>query len=200
MEAGKEPEDLHARRPTATRLTRARRPRSLGPQVKASGEQGPGLKVVLTAFRRILLALCALGLGAWAAAALLEAGSDAGPWRQLLAVAMAAVAIASAAVVLLRGPGRRALALMVVPAFAVVGWYAALQPRNDRDWLPDVAQAPWAEVAEDRITLHNVRNFAWRTEADFTPRWETRTVDLAQLEGVDLVASYWMGDASPMSW
>jgi hypothetical protein len=151
--------------------------------------------VASSVLRRVLFALCGLGLGAWAAIALLEAGSEAGPWRQILAVAVAAVAIASTTMVLLRGPGWRALAAVVLPALAVAGWYATLQPRNDRDWLPDVANTPWAEVVGDRITIHNVRNFAWRTETDFTPRWETRTVDLAQLEGVDLVASYWMGDA-----
>jgi hypothetical protein len=153
------------------------------------------LRAALSVLRRVLLALCVLGLGAWAVLALLEAGSKAGLWRQILAAAMAAATVVGTAVVLVRGPGWRALATVVVPALAVAGWYATLQPRNDRDWLPDVAKAPWAEVAGDRITIHNVRNFAWRTETDFTPRWETRTVDLARLEGVDLVASYWMGDA-----
>ena len=145
--------------------------------------------------RRIILALCLLGFGAWASAALLLAGSDPGPSRRLLAAAMAAVAVAGTSRVLLRGSGWRTLTTVVLPALAVAGWYATLGPSNDRDWLPDVAETPWAEISGDRVTIHNVRNFAWRTEADFTPRWETRTVDLARLEGVDLVASYWMGDA-----
>ena len=74
-------------------------------------------------------------------------------------------------------------------------WYATIQPAGDRAWTPDVAQAPWAAIDGDLVTIHNVRHFAWRTETDFTPRWETRTVDLSRLTGVDLVASYWMGDA-----
>ena len=74
-------------------------------------------------------------------------------------------------------------------------WFGSLQPSAERDWLPDVAQAPWAEIDGDRVTIHNVRNFIWHTEADFTPRWESRTVDLRELTGLDLVASYWMGDA-----
>jgi hypothetical protein len=145
--------------------------------------------------RRVLLVLCVLALGAWAALALLHAGGDAGPWRRILAAAMAAVAIAVATAVLLRGLDWRALTAVVLPALAIVGWYASLQPRNDRNWPPDVAEAPWAEVSGNRITIHNVRNFAWRTESDFTPRWETRTVDLDRLEGVDLIGAYWMGDA-----
>eukprot|EP01030_Chromulinospumella_sphaerica_P015030 gene15030-14829_t len=39
----------------------------------------------------------------------------------------------------------------------------------------------------------NVRNFEWRTETDYTPRWETREYDLSQLQTADLVLSYWMG-------
>jgi hypothetical protein len=126
---------------------------------------------------------------------LLVAGDDAGPWRELFTVAIGAVTLAVATVVLLQGASWRALAAVALPAIAVSGWYAALQPRNDRNWQPDIANTPWAEVAGDQVTPHNVRNFAWRTETDFTPRWETRTVDLARLEGVDLVASYWMGEA-----
>src|SRR5690606_20757462 len=34
-------------------------------------------------------------------------------------------------------------------------------------------------------------NFDWRTETDYTPRWETRRYDLDRLATVDLVLSYW---------
>ena len=41
--------------------------------------------------------------------------------------------------------------------------------------------------------MHDVRNFAWRSDEDFTQRWETRSYDLRELASVDLIASYWMG-------
>ena len=41
------------------------------------------------------------------------------------------------------------------------------------------------------MTLHNVRNCDYRTETDYTPRWETRTVRLSQLTGIDLAINYW---------
>lgn len=73
----------------------------------------------------------------------------------------------------------------------VLMWWLCLQPSNDRSWQPDVAQTAWAEIVGDRVTLHNVRNCEYRTETDYTPRWETRTVDLAKIQGVDLAINYW---------
>jgi hypothetical protein len=149
----------------------------------------------LRVFCRILLAALILAAGVWAAAALLMAGSEAGAWRRVGAAGMSLAAALSASAVVARGLRSWPLATVAVPAGLVAVWFAALQPRDDRDWLPDVARAPWAEISGDRVTVHEVRDFVWRTEADFTPRWETRTVDVRRLEGVDLIASYWMGDA-----
>ena len=43
--------------------------------------------------------------------------------------------------------------------------------------------------------MHNVRDFEYRSETDYTPRYYDKTFDLRQLDEVDLVGSYWMGDA-----
>ena len=61
--------------------------------------------------------------------------------------------------------------------------------------MDENAVLPHATIEGDRVTVHNVRNFAYRTETDFTPAWHDKTYDLRQLEGVDLVATYWMGPA-----
>src|SRR5690606_7899874 len=76
---------------------------------------------------------------------------------------------------------------------ALIGWWSSLAPSHDRAWADDVARLLDAEVDGDIVTLHNVRNFDWRTEDDYTPRWETRRYDLAKLASADLVMSYWMG-------
>ncbi len=73
----------------------------------------------------------------------------------------------------------------------VLAWWLTLRPSNDRPWQPDVARTAWAEIEGDRVTLHNVRHGDYRTETDYTPRWETRTVDLGKLRGIDLAINYW---------
>lgn len=76
--------------------------------------------------------------------------------------------------------------------FAIIlGWWLTLKPSSDRAWQPDVAQLAWAEIQGDVVTLHQVRNVDYRTETDFTPRWETRTVRLSQMTGVDIAVNYW---------
>jgi hypothetical protein len=74
---------------------------------------------------------------------------------------------------------------------ALVSWWRRILPSNDREWADDVAQMTTGVVDGDRITLHNVRNFDWRTRTDYTQRWETRTYDLRRMESVDMILSYW---------
>jgi len=66
-----------------------------------------------------------------------------------------------------------------------------VRPKMDRDWQPDVAKLPVAEIEGSRVIIRNVRNFDYRTADDFTECWETRTYDLDALVGMDLFISYW---------
>ena len=47
----------------------------------------------------------------------------------------------------------------------------------------------------DRVTVHNIRNFDYRSETDFTPAYYDKTFDLRELQSVDIVSAYWMGPA-----
>src|SRR5437667_5921384 len=81
---------------------------------------------------------------------------------------------------------------IVFGAFALVAlWWLMLKPSNDRAWQLDVAQTAWAEINGDEVTVHNVRNCDYRTETDFTPHWETRSVRLSQITGMDVAINYW---------
>ncbi len=74
---------------------------------------------------------------------------------------------------------------------ALLFWWWQIQPSNHREWADDVARMTTGVVEGDRVTLHNVRNFDWRTNTDYVQRWETRTYDLRRLESLDMVLSYW---------
>jgi len=137
-------------------------------------------------------------VGAWTIASLIAAGCVAWSTAALLydlpglnSVGASAFALAVlAAIVFLRGAWRKLGALF--SAFAIVlVWWLSLAPSDVRPWQPDVARTAWADVNGDEIVLHNVRNCEYRTETDYTPRWETRTVRLSELSGVDLAINYW---------
>lgn len=105
----------------------------------------------------------------------------------------AAVLYALGVVVLLigaRGPWRK-IGVLIAGFVAVLICWLNLKPTNERPWQPDVAEMPWAEINGDHVTLHNVRNCEYRTETDYTPRWETREVELSHLSGVDIALDYW---------
>jgi len=93
-------------------------------------------------------------------------------------------------------PNRRRTLLGFGAAFAaLLLWWTSIEPANERDWQPEVAVLPYATQDGDLVTLHNVRNFDYRSEQDFVARYDERTFDLRALDAVDLIAVYWAGDA-----
>jgi hypothetical protein len=111
--------------------------------------------------------------------------------HRLGVVLAALIPIAVAAVLFRVRPRVRAVGLCFGLFGVVVAWWLTLAPSNDGNWQGDVAQTPWAQVEGDKVTLHNFRNFDYTTETDYTPHWETRTVDLSQIKGIDFYMNYW---------
>ena len=89
--------------------------------------------------------------------------------------------------------GRTAVdSLIFALAFGVLLlWWQRIAPSNDRIWADEVAQVTTGSVDGNRVTLHNVRSFDWRTNTDYTPRWETRRYELDRMRSVDMIVSYW---------
>ena len=129
----------------------------------------------------IAAALCA----SWAFGALYFDFPKAGAFAAILFV-IALLAI----VIFVRGKLLK-LGIVFGACALVAAWWLTLKPSNDRAWQPDVAQTAWAEINGDEVTVHNVRNCDYRTATDFTPHWETRTVRLSQITGIDLAINYW---------
>lgn len=148
------------------------------------------LRVVLG----ILAALCILGAAGWGALAIHYRAPLGAGTKQLLGGALGVLAVA--AIVGLAAASVRIFTAVFAAAFVgVLAWWATVNPRNDRDWQPEVAVLARAEMNGDLITIRNIRNFQYRSETDFTPRYYDKTFDLRKLDTADLVASYWMGDA-----
>jgi hypothetical protein len=139
--------------------------------------------------RRLSLALLTLPLLAvclWAGAALWIDGP-----ASLAPALVAGFALAClAALVFLRPYGRALLALFLLFA-AVAFWWMRIPPSNDRDWQPDVARLPRAQLDGNVLTVENVRDFVYRSETDYDVRWVTRTYDLSKLEHLDMYFSFW---------
>jgi hypothetical protein len=83
------------------------------------------------------------------------------------------------------------LAFTAAGFLAVLGWWLSLRPSNERDWQPDLALLPYAEINNNQITLHNIRNCDYRTETDFDVRHYDKTFDLETISTADLFLVYW---------
>jgi Domain of unknown function (DUF4105) len=107
------------------------------------------------------------------------------------ALAAAAVLLVGVALLVVRRRRRPVRLVLAVLCGAVMAWWLSLAPRSDRPWQPDVATLPWAEVQGDAVVVHNVRDNVYRTETDYTVRYDDRTYSLAGLRSLDLFLSYW---------
>src|SRR6266446_3365315 len=101
------------------------------------------------------------------------------------------LAVASAAALVFVRPFWRKLGAVFVTFGLVLGWWLTLKPSNNGNWQPDVAQLAWADINGDEFTFHNVRNCDYRTATDYAAHWDTRTVRLSQITGIDLAIDYW---------
>jgi hypothetical protein len=84
------------------------------------------------------------------------------------------------------------IALFAALFLGLLAWWSTISPSHDRLWRPEVAVMPRAIIQGDRVRITGVRNFLYRSEEDFTPRYEEREVSLAHLVALDFYVSYWM--------
>jgi hypothetical protein len=142
-----------------------------------------------------LLWLLLLGMAGWGVLALRFFDHEPETVQTALAAAFAAAALAALAAFISTRWRWRAVAGFLA-LWSIVLWrWEAIEPSNDRAWLPESAVLPSASIDGERITVHNIRNFDYRSETDFTPAYYDRTFELSRLDSVDLVAVYWMGPA-----
>ena len=140
----------------------------------------------------LLLTMLIVAMTLWAMCALYYSDLQSYPLRACLAGLFGLATVCAFALL----PGRlRTLVFFLAAVTLVAVWWATISPSNNRDWQADVAVLPRATIQGDQVTLHNIRNFTYRTETDFTPGYYDKTFELDRLSSVDLIAVYWMGDA-----
>ena len=142
-----------------------------------------------------LLGLLTAASGLWGTLAVLYSGPENEVLRNALAAAVALVSMAALIGVAIRRWRWRALGVQAALFVVLLAWWRGIEPSNARDWQADVALLPRATIEGDVVTLHNIRNFDYRSETDYTPASYDKRFELSRLEGVDLVAVYWMGPA-----
>lgn len=140
----------------------------------------------------IALGLIVVGFTAWAALAIYYSDLPGAPLRLALAAAFALGTLG--AFLFLRHRRRTLLGFFIAFAILLL-WWTSIAPSNQRDWQTEVAVLPYATQDGDLVTVHDIRNFDYRTEQDFVAQYDDRTFDLRKLDSVDLIAVYWAGDA-----
>jgi len=138
-------------------------------------------------FGKTLIRACLLLLAGWASVAILYSNLPAAirPWA-------AGIFALGSLLALVGWFSNWRTRLGFVAAFAVVLVYWLLMPpSNNRDWQPDLATLASAEIAGDKITIHNIRNCDYRTETDFTCSYYDKTFDLTKLKNLDFYLVYW---------
>jgi hypothetical protein len=144
-------------------------------------------RVIWIALRLLMVAVF-VGLVLWSIMAVYYSNLPKG-WPCVVATVIYAAALIF---VLIRFRFRWAARLICLAAVALVlFWFLEIPPSNDRDWQPDVAVLPYADVDGDKVTLHNIRNCEYRSETDYTPKYYDKKFDLKKLQSVDFFVVHW---------
>lgn len=143
----------------------------------------------------VLAGFAMAGATAWGALVLFYLGPALEGVRMAAACSFAAIGLAAAIGLQMRRTRSFAAIGFVASLVPVAVVWASATPSNDRDWQTEVAVLPYATIDGDLVTVHNIRDFHYRSETDFTPAYYNCTFDLRRLDRIDLIASYWMGPA-----
>ena len=57
-----------------------------------------------------------------------------------------------------------------------------IRPSNNRRWIAGQEKLPSATFTGATVTINDLRNFAWAPDGTHTPRWESRTFNLDDIE------------------
>ncbi len=84
-----------------------------------------------------------------------------------------------------------ALCVILIIVFSLVNIF--IKPSNNRDWSLDQAILPSAEIKDDLVTIHNIRNFTYASTTSYTPNYYDKTYDLNQIKKVYYIVEPFAG-------
>ena len=148
------------------------------------------MKFIIKKFGIIVASIFLFALSLWSAMAIRFSGLPEIPAFIACGMFIAGILLAF---ILLSNRKRTAYGVLVLCVFVIIGW-SQVTPSHDRIWVPSVAKLPHAKTEGDQIQIHNIRNFDYRTEKDFSVRYYDKTYDLNKLETIDYVLSHWEGN------
>ena len=62
-----------------------------------------------------------------------------------------------------------------------------IRPSNDRNWTEDQKILPYADIKNNLITIHDIRNFKYESTNKYTPSYYDKTFDLDKIKSVDFI-------------
>jgi hypothetical protein len=135
-----------------------------------------------------LLALVLALLLAWSVLAIYFSNL---PWQPLRIAFASLYGIAVIGAFALKERRGRTILWFLVATAGVFAWWLTIKPSNLRDWAPEVALPPQAEVRGRQRHDHQPARLRVSQRAGLHAHYEQRTYDLQALESMDLVLSYW---------
>lgn len=126
-------------------------------------------------------------VGLWCALALYYSNLP----EVLRPLAAAVFVIASIFVLCFLKPRQYGSCAFVGLVAVVAVYWLLIPPSNDRPWRKDVAVLAHADIKGNLVTIHNIRNFDYRTTTNFDVRYYDKTYDLDKLRSVDFYMSFW---------
>lgn len=75
----------------------------------------------------------------------------------------------------------------------LLAYFFCVPATNGKVWQHSWSRLPSVEIDGNRVVVHDVRSFLYRTERDYDVRYVTRQFDLDRLATLDFAVSHWDG-------
>ena len=89
--------------------------------------------------------------------------------------------------------------LVVIALFWAIMRHLRLRPSNERSWVNDNERISTADFDDGDVTIHNVRDFEWRSNRDFDERWIDVKIKLNEVSKIWFVLEYFDPDRRQMA-